>query len=95
MVCLIALVCGGEWMHRLKTGDKVVGTNRLAKAIEADQIALAYVAQDADLFITRRITELCGAHRVPIVEVASMKALGEACGVAVKTASAGLRKPAN
>ncbi|MDL2205708.1 ribosomal L7Ae/L30e/S12e/Gadd45 family protein [Eubacteriales bacterium OttesenSCG-928-N13] len=81
-------------MLRLKDADKVVGTRRLTKAIEQGQIKLAYVAQDADLFITRQIDTLCKQHNVPLVEVPSMKALGEACAVEVPTAAAGIKKPA-
>jgi len=79
-------------MHRLSQGDKVVGTRRLVKAVEQDQIRLAYVARDADLFITRQVQEACAAHNVPLVEAPSMKALGEACSVQVPTAAAGLKK---
>ena len=77
---------------RLKGADKVVGTRRLIKAIEAGQIRLAYVALDADLFITRQVTGLCREKNVPVVEVNTMKELGEACNVQVPTASAGIKK---
>ena len=79
-------------MEKLKSSDKVVGTRRLLKAVEADQIREAYLAMDADLFIARQVREACEKMGVPIVEVDTMKHLGEACKVAVKTASAGIRK---
>ena len=75
---------------KLQGANKVVGTRRLAKAIEAGQVREAYIAQDADIFITRQITDLCRNTRIPLVEFPSMKALGEACGVDVPTASAGI-----
>ena len=79
-------------LEKLKSSDKVVGTRRLIKAIQAGEIAEAYVAQDADLYIVRQVREACNQAGVRIVEAESMKALGEACGVEVKTASAGIRR---
>ena len=52
----------------------------------------AYLAMDADLFIARQVREACEKAGVRLVEASSMKALGQACGVEVKTASAGIRK---
>ena len=50
------------------------------------------MARDADLFIIRQVREACNAAGVRMVEVDTMKELGQACGVEVKTASAGIRK---
>ena len=79
-------------LEKLKTSDKVVGTRRLVRAIMAGEIAEAYIARDADLFIVRQVKKACNDMGVRMVEVDSMKLLGEACGVEVKTASAGIRK---
>ena len=79
-------------LEKLKNADKVVGTRRLVRAIEAGEIAEAYIARDADLFIVRQVRKACNDAGVRIVEADSMKALGEACGVDVKTASAGIKK---
>ena len=79
-------------LEKLKDADKVVGTRRLVRAILADEIAEAYVAQDADLFILRQVRDACNKMGVRMVEVESMKALGEACGIEVKAASAGIKK---
>ena len=79
-------------LERLKNSDKVIGTRRLVRAIAAGEIAEAYVARDADLFILRQVRQACNGANVPMVEVDTMKQLGEACGVEVKTASAGIRK---
>lgn len=54
------------------------------------EISEVYLAQDADLFIVRQVKDACNQAGVRIVEVDSMKQLGEACGVDVKTASAGI-----
>ena len=81
-----------DMLERLKNADKVVGTRRLLRAILAGEIEEAYVARDADLFIYRQVRDACNKMNVRMVEVDSMKQLGEACGVQVKTASAGIRK---
>ncbi len=79
-------------LEMLKNGSKVVGTRRLLRAIQAGEIDTAFVARDADLFIVRQIKAACNEHGVRICEVDTMKQLGQACGVEVKTASAGLKK---
>ena len=79
-------------LEKLKNGSKVVGTRRLLRAIRSGEIAEAYVAQDADLFIVRQVRQACNEAGVRMVEVPTTKELGQACGVEVKTASAGLKK---
>ena len=79
-------------LEKLKNGSKVVGTRRLVRAIQAGEISEAYIAADADLFIVRQVKQACTENGVRMIEVATMKELGQACGVEVKTASAGLKK---
>ena len=79
-------------LEKLKNAAKVVGTRRLLRAIQNGEIEEAYVARDADLFIIRQVREACNTAGVRMVEVDTMKELGQACGVEVKTASAGIRK---
>ena len=79
-------------LEKLKDASKVVGTRRLLRAIQAGEIEEAYVARDADLFILRQVRQACADAGVRMVEVDTMKELGRACGVEVKTASAGIRK---
>ena len=79
-------------LERLRNADKVVGTRRLVRAILAGEIAEAYVARDADLFILRQVRDACNKMGVRMVEADSMKLLGEACDIEVKTASAGIKK---
>ena len=76
-------------LEKLKNAEKVVGTRRLLRAIAAGEV---YLAMDAGLFIARQVRAACEEAGVRLVEVASMKQLGQACGVEVKTASAGIRK---
>ena len=79
-------------LEKLRNSDKVVGRRRRGRAGLAGEISEVYLASDADLFIVRQVRDACNRANVRIVEVDSMKQLGEACGVDVKTASAGIRK---
>ena len=79
-------------LEKLKNASKVVGTRRLIRAVEAGEIAEAFIAADADLFIVRQVRQACTAANVRLHEVDTMVQLGQACGVEVKTASAGIRK---
>ena len=79
-------------MEKLKNADKIVGTRRLLRALAAGEVSEAYLAMDADLFIARQVREACEKANVRLTEVGSMKELGQACGIEVKTASAGIRK---
>lgn len=79
-------------LEKLNDSLKVVGTRRLLRAIGAGEISVAYIARDADLYIVRQVRQACSEAGVRMVEVETMKELGQACGVEVKTASAGLKK---
>ncbi len=69
---------------------RVVGTRQLLRALDEQRIERAYVAADADLLLTRRITDRCAAMNIPCEQVESMEKLGHACGIDVKAAAAGL-----
>jgi len=75
-----------------ESNKKVVGTRRLMKAIQAGQVEIVYLAMDADLFIFRQVNEAANSAGIRVEQVNTMKALGEACGVQVPTASAGILK---
>ena len=79
-------------LEELKNARKVVGTRKLVRAVEGGEIAVAYLADDADLFILRQVKDACAQANVRIVSVETMKALGAACGVEVPTAAAGILK---
>ena len=79
-------------LQKLASAEKVVGTRRLLRALANGEIAEAYLAMDADLFIARQVRQACEDAGGRLVEVDTMKRLGQACGVEVKTASAGIRK---
>ena len=76
----------------LREAQTVAGARQLLRAIESGTIRQVYIATDADLFITKRVTDVCAQKGIPVREVPSMKALGEACGLAVAAAVAGIKR---
>ena len=79
-------------LSMLSGSNKVVGAKQVLRAIEAGGVSRVFIAQDADMFVTRPIFDACRAAGIEIIEVPSMKALGEACGVQVKAAAAAIRR---
>ncbi len=79
-------------LSMLSGANKVVGAKQVLRAIAAGGVARVFIAQDADMFVTRPVFDACRAAGIEIVEVPSMKALGEACGVQVKAAAAAIRR---
>ncbi len=81
-----------EMLSVLREANKIVGAKQVLRALAADGVSSVYVATDADVFVTRRVYDACRERNIPVVEVPSMKALGEACGIEVKTAVAAIRR---
>ena len=76
--------------QRLKTDRKVIGTKQLRKALKANRIAAAYLADDADPMLLQPIEAQCAAAGVEVVHVRSMKELGTLSQIRVGAACAGL-----
>lgn len=79
-------------MERLKHAKKIVGLKQTLRAIQANQAALVYLAQDADLKVVEEIAGLCRKHEVPVEYAETMKQLGKACGIDVGASTACLLK---
>ena len=79
-------------LEKLDNSRKVVGLRRLMKALAQNEIATAFLADDAEMYIRTQVTEACEKAGARLIVVETMAELGEACGVEVKTAAAGLRK---
>jgi len=77
-------------LHRLQQGSKVVGTKQTLKALQNGQVTELFVAKDAQPKHVHPLVELAEEESVTIVYVATMKELGKACDVEVKTATAAL-----
>ncbi len=63
---------------------------QLRKALKANRIAAAYLADDADPMLLQLIEAQCAAAGVEVVHVRSMKELGTLCQIRVGAACAGL-----
>jgi len=70
--------------------QRAVGTNQTVKAISRGRARVVYVAQDADRRVTEPVLRAARERGLEIVEVASMTALGRACGIAVGAATAAI-----
>ena len=82
-----------EMHERLADASRrVVGTKQLLRALDEGKVAQAFVAGDADLLLTKRVTDRCSKMNIPCEQVESMEKLGRACGIDVKAAAAGLLK---
>ena len=79
-------------MEELRNGPHTVGLRTTLRAVQSDKALRVYVAEDADVFVRRRVQEAASAANVPYEYVATMKDLGESCGLSVKTACAALTK---
>ena len=80
-------------LNELRNGVKVVGMKQLKRAIRNNLVKAVFLADDADPMVTDPIRALCGAE-LPVVNVPTMRELGQACGISVGASSAGLLKQA-
>jgi len=75
---------------QIKDRPHTVGLRTTLRAVESGKAVQVFIAEDADVFVTRRIQEACTGMNVPYERVPSMKELGMSCGVEVKAACAAL-----
>ena len=78
--------------QRLAMGEAVVGTRSLIRAMREGTIRIAYIGNDADLFIRRKVEDACREAGIPLVEVSTMEELGRICKSPVAAAAAGLKR---
>ncbi len=77
----------------LKTsGNKLVGTKQVLRAIAADEVEVLYIAKNADAEIKDKILAAADGKKVSIVYADDMQQLGDACGIDVCTACAAIKK---
>ena len=78
-------------LDALKNAErKIGGTKQLLRALAEGTVETAFVAEDADEFIYRRITAACAKADVRVVRVPTMAELGTACGIEIGTAAAAI-----
>lgn len=73
-------------------GIRIVGMKQVLRALETESLLAVYLAGDAEAHIRERIESACRAHAVEIRPAPSMRELGEACGIDVGAACAGISR---
>lgn len=79
-------------MELLKDKPHTAGLRTTLRAIEAGKALKVFIAEDADVFVRRRVQEASNEKGISYEYVPEMKQLGENCGLAIKTACAALLK---
>ena len=77
-------------LDELKSDRKVVGIKQLRRALDHGKAKKVFIAEDADPALTAPIRELCREDHVEVVEVPTMKQLGDACEIPVAAAAAAI-----
>lgn len=70
--------------------EKTVGTKETMKAVQNGRAKTVFIAEDAELHVTRPLRELCQQRAILVVYVTSMRELGRFCGIEVGAASAAI-----
>lgn len=70
--------------------QRAVGAKQVLRALETGKVSMAFVAKDADPFLTKRVMDACYEKNIQCLEAQTMKALGEACGIEVQAAAAAI-----
>lgn len=76
----------------LKSPQRVAGTKQVLKAVSRRQLECVYIAADADEYLLDKLRSACDEAGIPVIETESMAELGEACGIDVGAACAGILK---
>lgn len=75
-------------LAELRGRKVVVGAKQLRKALSSGKAKAVFLAENADPAITLPIAEQCKLNGISFAWVASMEALGRACGIEVGAAAA-------
>lgn len=76
----------------LKSPRRIAGMKQVLKAIGRRSLERVYIAADADEYLTDKLRNACEEAGIPVMEAESMAELGEACGIDVGAACAGILK---
>lgn len=80
-----------EALERLRGAEfRAVGSNQTAKAIEKGRAQVVFVAKDADRRVVEGVLAAARDRGVEVMEIASMRELGRACGIAVGASAAAI-----
>ena len=79
-------------MESIKDRPHTAGMRTTLRAIETGNALRVFIAEDADVFVRRRVQEASAKKGTAYEYVPSMKELGESSGLSIKTACAALLK---
>ena len=79
-------------MDSIKDRPHTAGMRTTLRAIEAGSAVKVFIAEDADVFVRRRVQEASTEKGIAYEYVPAMKELGEKSGLNIKTACAALLK---
>lgn len=77
-------------LEDLSRSERVVGAKQVKRALNNNRARRVYMALDADPRLLQPLVQQAVRQQVPLEQVSSMRALGEACGIAVGAAIAAL-----
>ena len=81
--------CGGRGIlpfYPMKAGSRVVGAKQTRRALKDGRAKRVYMAKDADPRLLQPLVQEAVRQRVPLIQVDTMRQLGEACGISVGAA---------
>jgi large subunit ribosomal protein L7A len=77
----------------IENGKKVViGKKQTLRAITRNEVSIVYVSEDADMYVTQPIIDVCTNQNIEIIYFDNMRELGKACGIDVNAAAAAVLK---
>lgn len=79
-------------ISELSGTNKVAGAKQVKRALKDGRAVRLYMALDADPRLLQPLVQEAVNRQVPVVQVSSMKELGQSCGISVGAAVAVLLK---
>ena len=70
-------------ISELSGTNKVVGAKQVKRTLKDGRAARLYMALDADPRLLQPLVQEAVNRQVPVVQVSSMKELGQSCGISV------------
>lgn len=77
-------------LTQLTASEKVVGAKQVKRALKDGRAKKLFWAENADPRVLQPLIQEAVRSGVPLQQIATMKELGEACGIAVGAAVAAL-----
>ena len=70
----------------------IIGTKQTLRAMKNRQVSQVYIARDADIKLTQQVRDLANELHIPLQYVDSLRKLGQACGIEVKTSAVAIKQ---